>query len=170
MSLFGPSFMHANMGSRRGLMAPAPIIQMGSGVLVSQLLITHAMQISGGNFTIVPAMAGIWFWPVLWQIQKPGTWSAGYAPTNTTFNLRAGSLVTNLATGLTPTVTNTNARIDAGIASTGLNIGGTTPYSQLVNQPLVVNCGAGNAGGNAANAAMLATVYYVRIKAQFLTP
>ena len=170
MSLFGPSFMQANLGSRRGPMAPAPIIQMGSGVLTAELRITHAMQISGGNFPIVPAISGIWFWPVLWQIQKPSTWSAGYAPTNTTFNLRAGSLVTNLATGLTPTVTNVNPRIDVGIASTGLNIGGVTPYSALVNQPLIVNCGAGNAGGNANNAPMLAIVHYVRIKALQTSP
>lgn len=141
--------------------APAPII--GNTILLADLLITHAMQISGGNFRIVAGQAGRILVPIQWWIQKPSTWAAGYAPTNTTFNLRYGVLATNIGAGLTPTVTNTNPRIDFGNVPAALNLGGVTPYSSVVGQDLIVNCGAGNAGGNANNAPMRATVAYYSI-------
>ncbi len=150
-------------------MAPSPIIIQGAGLLTAQMFITHAMQISGGNFPVVPAMGGHIFYVVQWAIQKPSGWAAGYAPTNTTFNLRLGSLATNVAGGITPVVTNTTVRIDQALGVNLANLGAGL-YSALVNQPLNVNCGAGNGGGNPANGSMLVIVQYIRIRALQLTP
>lgn len=150
-------------------MAPAPIIQQGSGLLVAEFSVTHAMHLAGGNFPIVPAMAGFWFWPVAWQMQKPSTWSVAYAPTNTSFNLRLGALATNLANSLTPQVTVLTTRIETGVG-VGIANFGAGVYSAFVNQPLNINCGAANGGGSAANAPIRVTVYYYRIRALQSTP
>jgi len=141
----------------------ASVPTVGGLLLPASLVISHAMQLAGGNFTIVPAIGGAIIWPIAWQILKP-TFGVVYAPTNTSFNLRIGAVATNLATSLSPQVTTVTARLDMGIGVAALNLGAGTIVN-IVGQPLVLNCGAGNGAGSAANNPCVARVQYIVIRA-----
>jgi len=155
-----------NLFGRSGGPSIAPQPTTGAFVKVARMTITHAMHLAGGNFTIVPGIAGSILWPVAWCLLKP-TFGVVYAPTNTTFNLRLGAVATNIATGLSPQVTSATARLDMGIAASALNLGAGT-ITNIVGQPLVVNCGAANGAGSAGNNPIIAVVEYMVIPASGL--
>jgi len=142
--MFGPAFGQFNLGSRRGMMAPAPIILGTAGVRIASGVFPHANIISGASFTIVPGVSGFILLPLMWTLEK--SLAVAYAPTNASFNLRVGAVATNLATSLTPVITSTGTRFDFGIQTSALNLGAGV-MANLAGQPLVIAPSAGNGGG-----------------------
>lgn len=155
--MFGPSFGQFNLGSRRGLMAPSPIILSGSGLREASVTFSHAELVAGSDKTIVPAVAGYVINPVAWWSYKsiPVT---PYAPTNVSFNIAyAGSPTVSRLTALTPVVTSAGTRIDRTATTAGAAL--DPAITLAVGVALVVHPGSGNGGGAAANKLKFVVVY-----------